>query len=78
MLKLLFTTQGLLGARFNIFPRILINTSCRERVNALVYSGAERLIFSFGSDKKMVVWNLRTERKQVGIFQKLGFWGKGY
>ena len=39
----------------------------RERVNDIAYCAPSRLLFSFGIDKKMIAWNLRTERKPVNI-----------
>ena len=44
-----------------------MNLLFRERVNDIAYCAPSRLLFSFGIDKKMIVWNLRTERKPVNL-----------
>ena len=44
-----------------------MNLLFRERVNDIAYCAPSRLLFSFGIDKKMIVWNLRTERKPVNM-----------
>jgi len=48
-----------------------IQLNChRDRVNDIAYCPPSRLLFSFGVDKKMTVWNLRTERKPFALWQE--------